>query len=73
MWGLNNTNNVDIDAPEAWDIERGKSSVTVAVIGVAPNIKIMPLKFLGPNGGYISDAIDAINYAKQNDADIIML
>lgn len=125
MWGLNNTNNVDIDAPEAWDIERGESSVTVAVIdtgvqtnhpdlagqfvtgydfysddtsvydgldddhgthvagtiaaidnsigviGVAPNIKIMPLKFLGPDGGYISDAIDAINYAKQNGADII--
>lgn len=125
MWGLNNTGNIDIDAPEAWDIERGESSVTVAVIdtgvqtnhpdlagqfvtgydfyfddtsvydgldddhgthvagtiaaidnsigviGVAPNIKIMPLKFLGPDGGYISDAIDAINYAKQNGADII--
>lgn len=125
MWGLNNTSNIDIDAPEAWDIERGESSVTVAVIdtgvqtnhpdlagqfvtgydfysddtsvydgldddhgthvagtiaaidnsigviGVAPNIKIMPLKFLGPDGGYISDAIDAINYAKQNGADII--
>ena len=125
MWGLNNTSNIDIDAPEAWDIERGENSVTVAVIdtgvqtnhpdlagqfvtgydfysddtsvydgldddhgthvagtiaaidnsigviGVAPNIKIMPLKFLGPDGGYISDAIDAINYAKQNGADII--
>lgn len=125
MWGLNNTGNIDIDAPEAWDIERGENSVTVAVIdtgvqtnhpdlagqfvtgydfyfddtsvydgldddhgthvagtiaaidnsigviGVAPNIKIMPLKFLGPDGGYISDAIDAINYAKQNGADII--
>ncbi|MGL5257775.1 MAG: S8 family serine peptidase [Proteocatella sp.] len=125
MWGLNNSNDIDIDAPEAWDIEQGKNTVTVAVIdtgiqinhpdlygqfvtgydfyyddntvydgpsddhgthvagtiaaldnsigviGVAPNVKIMPLKFLGPDGGYTSDAIDAINYAKNNNADII--
>lgn len=125
MWGLNNSNDIDIDAPEAWDIEQGKNTVTVAVIdtgiqinhpdlygqfvtgydfyyddntvydgpsddhgthvagtiaavdnsigviGVAPKIKIMPLKFLGPDGGYTSDAIDAINYAKNNNADII--
>lgn len=125
MWGLNNSNDIDIDAPEAWDIEQGKNTITVAVIdtgvqinhpdlygqfvtgydfyyddnsvydgpsddhgthvagtiaavdnsigviGVAPKVKIMPLKFLGPDGGYTSDAIDAINYAKNNNADII--
>ncbi|WP_051633461.1 S8 family serine peptidase [Bacillus sp. UNC41MFS5] len=37
---------------------------TLGVIGVAPNVKIMPLKFLGPDGGYTSDAILAVNYAK---------
>ncbi|TWD92408.1 pre-peptidase [Neobacillus bataviensis] len=37
---------------------------TIGVIGLAPNVKIMPLKFLGPDGGYTSDAILAVNYAK---------
>lgn len=34
------------------------------VVGVAPNVKILPLKFLGPFGGTSSDAIEAIEYAK---------
>ncbi|MEH7402874.1 S8 family serine peptidase [Gottfriedia acidiceleris] len=37
---------------------------TIGVIGVAPNVKIMPLKFLGPDGGYTADAIKAVEYAK---------
>lgn len=41
------------------------------VIGVAPNVKIMPLKFLGPNGGTTADAIKAINYAKNMGAKIV--
>ncbi|MFW5667155.1 MAG: S8 family serine peptidase [Coleofasciculus sp.] len=32
LWGLNNTNDADIDAPEAWDIQRGSKDVVVAVI-----------------------------------------
>src|SRR5262249_2753219 len=32
LWGLNNPNNVDIDAPEAWDITTGTPSTVVAVI-----------------------------------------
>lgn len=32
QWGLNNSNNVDIDAPEAWGISTGSSSVVVAEI-----------------------------------------
>jgi len=32
------------------------------IAGVAPNIKILPLKFISGNTGYTSDAIDAINY-----------
>ena len=31
LWGLNNTNDTDIDAPEAWNTETGSSDVVVAV------------------------------------------
>ncbi len=31
-WGLNNANNVDIDAPEAWAFTTGSPSVIVAVL-----------------------------------------
>ncbi len=34
------------------------------IVGMAPNVKVMALKFLGPNGGYTSDAVRAIEYAK---------
>ncbi|MFF3025468.1 S8 family serine peptidase [Gottfriedia sp. NPDC057948] len=34
------------------------------IVGVAPNVKIVPLKFLGPFGGTTADAIEAIEYAK---------
>lgn len=34
------------------------------VVGVAPNVKIMPLKFINGNYGYTSDAIEGIEYAK---------
>lgn len=39
LWGLNQASDADIDAPEAWDITQGSSSVVVAVIdtGVAYN------------------------------------
>jgi subtilisin family serine protease len=45
---------------------------TKGVVGVAPNVKIMPLKFLvGEEGGYTSDAIEAISYAKKMNIKII--
>ena len=31
-WGLINTNNSDIDAPDAWKIEEGDSKIVVAVV-----------------------------------------
>ncbi len=40
------------------------SADNTGVIGAAPGVKIMPLKFLGPGGGYDSQAILAIDYAK---------
>jgi subtilisin family serine protease/fibronectin type 3 domain-containing protein len=35
----------------------------LGVAGVAPDVRFMSLKFLGPQGGYTSDAISAIEYA----------
>lgn len=37
LWGLNQTSDADIDAPEAWDVTTGSSAVVVAVVdtGVA--------------------------------------
>lgn len=39
--------------------------------GVAPNIKIMPLKALEHSGGYTSDILEAIEYAKNQGVKII--
>ncbi|GIM28774.1 hypothetical protein CPJCM30710_14400 [Clostridium polyendosporum] len=42
------------------------STNSTGVIGVAPNVKIMPLKFLGSDGsGYTSDAVLAVDYARK--------
>ncbi|HEX2058433.1 MAG TPA: S8 family serine peptidase [Actinomycetota bacterium] len=37
LWGLHQTSDVDVDAPQAWDVTTGSRSVTVAVVdtGVA--------------------------------------
>ncbi len=40
------------------------------VTGVNWDARIMSLKFLGNNGGYTSDAVEAINYAVKNGAKI---
>jgi subtilisin family serine protease len=50
----------------------GASANTQGVIGVAPNVKIMSLKFIGPDGtGWTSDAVEAIYYAKKMGAHIL--
>ena len=42
----------------------------IGVVGVNWRAKIMPLKFLGPDGGYTSDAVGALNYAVAKGAKI---
>jgi len=44
----------------------------IGVIGVAPKVRIMPLRFLGPQGqGSTADAIEAIRYATRMGARVI--
>ncbi len=44
----------------------------VGVVGVSPNVKLMPLKFLGADGGgWTSDAIGCVDFARQNGARIM--
>ncbi len=44
----------------------------VGVAGVAWNVKLMPLKFMDASGGgYLSDAVRAVDYARVNGAKII--
>lgn len=47
------------------------SADSYGIRGVAPNVKILPLKFIQDGEGYTSDAIDAIEYAKQMGVKII--
>jgi subtilisin family serine protease/subtilisin-like proprotein convertase family protein len=43
----------------------------LGVTGVAWTTRIMALKFMGPNGGYTSDAVRAIDYAVAHGAKVI--
>lgn len=48
---------------------RGDNGIGVA--GVAPNVKIMALRFISDNGGTTADAIKAIHYAVDNGAKVM--
>ena len=72
---VNNTPNVFVDVEEDGHTTHVSGTIaaadnTIGVIGIAPNVKIMSLKFLGANGGTTADAIEAIYYAKNNGADL---
>jgi subtilisin family serine protease len=47
------------------------STNSTGITGVAPKVKIMPLKFISGTVGYTSDAIDAIQYAMDHNVKII--
>ena len=72
---VNNTPNVFVGVEEDGHATHVSGTIaaadnTIGVIGIAPNVKIMSLKFLGANGGTTADAIEAIYYAKNNGADL---
>jgi thermitase len=48
----------------------GEGNNDLGVVGVNWKARIMPLKVLGPNGGYTSDAVEALNYAVAKGAKI---
>ncbi len=56
-------------------IVAGKHSETFVsddmTLGMAPQAKILPLKFIGPQGGTLSGALEAMDYARQRGVRII--
>jgi len=63
--------NVDEHGTHVAGIIAAESSNGVGISGVAPNVKILPLKFINFDGGYVSDAIEGIEYAKKMGVTII--
>ncbi|MDP4093577.1 MAG: S8 family serine peptidase [Bacillota bacterium] len=61
----------DTHGTEVAGIIAAVNSNTTGISGVAPNVKILPLKFINGTIGYTSDAIDAINYAMSMGVKII--
>ncbi|NBD24331.1 S8 family serine peptidase [Paenibacillus glycinis] len=43
------------------------------IAGVAPNVNVMPLKVVSPDGGYFTDVVDAIHYAEAHGVKIATL
>ncbi|WP_219834964.1 S8 family serine peptidase [Paenibacillus sp. R14(2021)] len=43
------------------------------IAGVAPNVNVMPLKVVSPDGGYFTDVVNAIHYAESHGVKIATL
>src|SRR5215212_8194160 len=63
-------NGVDDDGTHVAGTIAAEGNNGIGVAGVNWHAKVMALKFLGPNGGSTLDAVEAINYAVANGADI---
>ncbi len=72
----NENSNVKIEGINHGTVVSGiiaaSSNNKTGISGIAPNVKIMPLRVLdGLGGGNMSNVVDAIDYAVKNGADII--
>jgi subtilisin family serine protease len=67
----NNTDDDDGHGTHVAGIIGAVGNNSIGVSGVAWNVRIMPVRFIGASGGSISDEIAAIQYAVQNGAKII--
>ncbi|KPJ59504.1 MAG: hypothetical protein AMJ46_10815 [Latescibacteria bacterium DG_63] len=54
QWHLNQTNDCDVDAPEAWDIETGDTSITVAILDTG--VRYFHKDLGGSNASYSTPA-----------------
>jgi subtilisin family serine protease len=76
-WDFYNNDNTVYDSPSVDEhgthvagTIAGHSNNDIGVAGVAPFVKILPIKFLGADGGTVSDAVKAIEYADSMGAKI---
>ena len=60
----------DLHGTAVAGIIAGAANNGIGIAGIAPNVKIMPLKYIGAEYGYLSDLIEAIEYAQNNGAKI---
>ncbi len=61
----------DIHGTHVAGIIAAESGNRIGISGVAPKVIILPLRFINDDGGYVSDAIEAIEYAQKKGVDII--
>lgn len=54
----------DIHGTHVAGVIAARNNNIQGISGIAPGVKIMALKFIGPDGGNVSDAIEAIEYAR---------
>jgi RHS repeat-associated protein len=67
---LYDASDIDIHGTQVAGVIAAKAN-SLGISGVAPNVKLMPLKFINGNWGYTCDAIDAIEYAMSKGVKII--
>jgi subtilisin family serine protease len=73
---INNDNDPmdNFDRPHGTHVAGTIGSVgsnNIGMVGVSPNVKLMPLKFMNSNGGSTLDAARAVNYATSMGAKVI--
>ncbi|RUS47880.1 S8 family serine peptidase [Cohnella sp. AR92] len=64
----------DIHGTQVAGILAASANNGIGIAGTAPKVKVLPLKVIGPDGtGYVSDIIQAIQYAEQAGAQVANL